>query len=414
MNNSSLLPASSNPFQSFWMAGFECTDQMNAFGNRVDFLHLTGHLQLINEDYQNLAPFNIKTVREGIRWSQVEQRPYQYDWSTVALMLERGKAHGMQQVWDLCHFGYPDDLTPLHPMFARRFAALCRAFVAFYRSVSPNDTLIVTPINEVSFMSWLGGDARGTTPYCTRQGWEVKYGLMRAYIEGVAALREADPAIRILTTEPLIQVVPPFNATDEQIAHAHRVHESQYEAVDILIGRLCPELGGKPEYLDIAGFNFYYDNRWTTGVREQLCWRNEQEDSRWAPLADLLTEAYKRYEKPIAITETSHPGIDRPDWIKQIADECVAVLQKGIPLWGVCLYPIIDRPCWDHLHPWHQAGLWDAEENPGEIPQRILYNPYAKSLLKAQKLVKNASRPQTVSSGLHLNKHSEKHLKQVI
>ena len=42
----------SNPFQSFWMGGFECTDQMNAFGNRVDFLHLTGHLQLIDQDYQ--------------------------------------------------------------------------------------------------------------------------------------------------------------------------------------------------------------------------------------------------------------------------------------------------------------------------------------------------------------------------
>ena len=385
-----------NPFKSFWMAGYECTDQLNAFGNRVDFLNLTGHLQLLDQDYQNLSSFNIKTVREGIRWSQVERKPYEYDWSTVATMLERGKVHGIQQVWDLCHFGYPDDLTPLHPLFARRFAAMCRAFVQFYRSVNPDAVLIVTPINEVSFISWLGGDVRGTTPYSIRQGGEVKYGLMRAYIEGIAAMREVDPGVRILTTEPLIQVVAPFNPTAADLEQTHRENESQFEAVDMLCGRLCPELGGKPEYLDILGFNFYYENRWTMGFKGTLCWRNEQNDPRWATLADLLVNAYLRYEKPLALTETSHPGIDRPDWIRYIAKECANVLQMGIPLWGVCLYPIIDRPCWDHLHPWHRAGLWDAEDQPGEIPQRLLYQPYAEALLEAQELVSLALAPETI------------------
>src|SRR4029453_11718138 len=91
-----------NPFQSFWMAGYECTDKLNAFGNRVDFLNLTGHLELINEDYRQLAPFNIRTVREGLRWSQVEKRAYQYDWSTLEQMMNHGKANGIQQVWDIC------------------------------------------------------------------------------------------------------------------------------------------------------------------------------------------------------------------------------------------------------------------------------------------------------------------------
>src|SRR4051812_28922038 len=189
-----------DPFSSFWMAGFECTDKLNAFGNRVDFLTLTGHLQMMDEDYRQLSLFNIKTVREGIRWSQVEKRPYEYDWSTVGDMIECAKTVGIQQVWDICHFGFPDDLTPLHPQFARRFAALCRAFVQFYRSIDTQSTLIITPINEVSFLSWLGGDVRGTSPYCVGQGWEVKYALMKAYIEGIAALLEEDPGIRILTT----------------------------------------------------------------------------------------------------------------------------------------------------------------------------------------------------------------------
>src|SRR5438552_16164289 len=137
-----------NFFKTFWMAGFECTDKLNAFGNRVDFLNITGHLESIDKDYENLNDFNMATVREGVRWSQVETSPYVYDWSTVARIIEAGKKNNIQQVWDLCHFGFPDDLTPLHPLFARRFAALCRSFVQFYRCVSPDDTLIVIPINE--------------------------------------------------------------------------------------------------------------------------------------------------------------------------------------------------------------------------------------------------------------------------
>ncbi len=379
-----------NPFQSFWWAGYECTDQQNCFGNRVDLLRRSGHLQLIHEDYEQLNRFNIRTVREGIQWSQVEKRAYQYDWSVVEGMLTAGHRQGIQQVWDLCHFGYPDDLTPLHPMFARRFAALCRAFVHFYRGHYPDDTLIVTPINEASFMAWLGGDARGTSPYCTKQGWEVKVGLMRAYIEGVAAMREIDPNIRILTTEPLVQMVPPFNATDQEIINATIADENQFQSVDMLAGYIAPELGGSPEYLDLLGFNYYYNNQWINGTGQFLGWRDAVPDPRWLPLRHLLTKAYRRYNRPIALTETSHPGIDRPFWIEMIGRECAAVLQAGVPLLGVCLYPIVDRPDWDHLDNWHHSGLWDADlsSNP---PGRVLVEPYANALLQAQAVVLETS-----------------------
>ncbi|GAB4021159.1 amine oxidase [Spirosoma koreense] len=378
-----------NPFRSFWWAGFECADQLNCFGNRIDLLSTTGHLDLLEADYQRLDPFRIQTVREGIRWSQVEKRAYQYDWSPVERMLAIGQRQGIQQVWDLCHFGYPDDLTPLHPMFARRFAALCRAFVQFYRDRYPDEELVVTPINEVSFISWLGGDARGTVPYCTKQGWEVKLGLMRAYIEGVAAMREIDPGVRILTTEPLVQMVPPWPATDQEIIDAAIADENQFQSVDILSGVIAPELGGSPDYLDILGFNYYYNNQWINKTTQFLGWNDRVPDPRWVPLRQLLMKAAHRYGKPIALTETSHPGIDRPVWIEMIGRECAAVIEAGAPLWGVCLYPIIDRPDWDNLHHWHHAGLWDADPSV-EAPTRLLDQPYADALLRAQAVVKNS------------------------
>ena len=377
-----------NPFSSFWIAGYECTDKINAFGNRVDFLSLTGHIDKISEDYKALKPFNIRTVREGIRWSQVEKQPFVYDWTTVMRMLLEGRAHGIQQVWDLCHFGYPDDLTPLHPMFARRFEALCRAFVRFYRRLQPHQLLIVTPINEVSFISWLGGDVKGTVPFCTRQGWEVKYALMKAYIEGAKAMREEDPSVRFLSTEPLVNIVAPLNATLEEYENAGKAHNDQYQALDILCGKLCPELGGRPDLLDVIGVNFYYNNQWEIGYQVNLPWRNDIPDQRWRPLRLLLHETFLRYQRPLVLAETSHPGIERPEWMNFIATECAAAMQMDIPLWGVCLYPIIDRPDWDHLHlPWHNSGLWDIVPQTGNPLKRVLCEAYADALLQAQSLL---------------------------
>ncbi|MEJ7587978.1 MAG: amine oxidase [Ferruginibacter sp.] len=364
------------------MAGFECTDKLNAFGNRVDLVNTTGHLQLIDQDYQQLSMFNMGTVREGIRWSQVERSPYQYDWSVVERMIISGKNHNIQQVWDLCHFGFPDDLTPLHPMFARRFAALCRAFVNFYRSIDPDGTLIVTPINEVSFLSWLGGDVKGTSPYCYGQGWEVKYGLMKAYIEGVEALKEVDPGIRILTTEPLVNIVPPRFAIPEHIQKAASFHDDQFQVTDMLSGRMCPELKGKPEYIDILGYNYYYNNQWSAFHHEFLQWTDSLDD-RFIPLHKLLIAAHERYNCPVVITETSHPKEDRPLWIKMIVNECSLALGKGLPLWGVCWYPIIDRPDWDNLDIWHQSGVWDGEFIPGNL-HRVLHVPSAQALIEGQ------------------------------
>ncbi len=52
-------------------------------------------------------------------------------------------------------------------------------------------------------------------------------------------------------------------------------------------------------------------------------------------------------------------------------------------MWGICLYPVLDRPDWDHLTPWHKSGLWDADLSTTP-PGRILHEPYAQALLRAQ------------------------------
>lgn len=395
--NYPLMPPT-NPFRSFWMGGYECTDQLNAFGNRVDLLNVTSHLEFLRQDYAGLSQFSISTVREGIRWSKVEVSPYVYDFSTVAYMIECGQSMGIQQIWDICHFGFPDDLTPLHPMFSRRFSALCKAFVEFYRRLVPSGPLIVTPINEVSFISWLGGDVRGTSPYCVGQGWEVKYRLMKAYIEGIVAMKQIDPSIRILTTEPLVNMVPPESPTEQDLIDAVEANEFQFQSLDMLCGKICPELGGDISLIDLVGFNFYYNNQWIINTGTFLPWFNEESDPRWKPLSELLIMGYNRYKRPIVITETSHSQEHRPNWIEFIGNEISTTILAGIPLIGTCLYPIIDRPDWDFDDNWHGSGLWDMDVVNGIGRERRLYQPYADELLKVQALVQSALERATPTS----------------
>jgi hypothetical protein len=210
---------------------------------------------------------------------------------------------------------------------------------------------------------------------------------MRAYIEGCAALKEADSTITILTTDPLVNMVPPLYASHEQIKRAATLHEYQFQAVDILSGIMSPELGGSPEYLDIVGFNYYYNNQWIADTYEFLPWVNLPADPRWRSLGSLLADAHNRYNRPVAITETSHPGIHRPDWIRYVAGECANAIKNGLPLWGICLYPILDRPDWDHFSTWHESGLWDAFYKNEKHPNRILYQPYAEAIWEAQELI---------------------------
>jgi hypothetical protein len=186
-------------------------------------------------------------------------------------------------------------------------------------------------------------------------------------------------------------MVPPLFPTEDQFVMAKRHHEAQFQVLDMLSGKLCPELRGKPEYVDIIGCNYYYNNQWVSNTCEFLPWANENKDPRWRPLSDLITDLYTRYERPIVLTETSHPLDDRPNWLRFVTDQCAKVIARGVPLWGICWYPIIDRPDWDRLEPWHHAGVWDVDNSEGKLT-RVIHEPTAEALYQAQQIIKEATR----------------------
>lgn len=342
------------PFKTFFMAGYECADMINNRRQRVDLLQATGHDQRVEEDYALLAATGISTVREGIRWSVVEKEPYRYDFTEVKARIEAAKKHGLQQLWDICHFGYPNGLNPLEPDFTDRFVAVCKAFTEVYRFCT-DDPLIVTPINEISFLSWLSGDVEGTVPFLRHSGAAVKYGLCKAAIKSIEAIKAVDPSAKIMMVEPLIRVHP--RANEPALKRIKECNEGQYEAMDIITGRMYPELGGRPEYMDLAGFNYYYNNQWEHEGR-RVVWNTERER---CDFPGLLKTAADRYKVPVLLSETGHFKEDRPLWIKQITEDCITAMKNGVDLQGICIYPVIDRPDWDTFE-CIPCGVWGYDE----------------------------------------------------
>ena len=342
-----------NLFKSYFQGGFECADHLNRHGARVNMLHETQHDVRVAEDYRLLTELGIRTVREGICWSAVERAPGIYDFSEVIRRIRAAEPYGIQQIWDLVHFGYPDGLFPTHPQFTARFEALCRAFVRIYRENS-DEPLFVVPINEISYLSWWSGEDRGTVPYAVHSGWDQKYHLCKAAIRGIQALKEEDPGCRTVLVEPLVKVHSRDGCPEElQRRNAH-----QYEAMDIIAGRLCPELGGQEDFLDILGFNYYWNSQWE-GNAQSLPWPDP--DQRRTPLHLMITEAYERYRRPMFLSETGHFGNGRIEWLDEVAAECLLAARTGVDFHGICIYPVTDRPDWDQLHVRSQCGIFDLD-----------------------------------------------------
>ncbi len=90
--------------------------------------------------------------------------------------------------------------------------------------------------------------------------------------------------------------------------------------------------------------------------------------------------ARERYRRPTFIAETGIESHARAGWLRYIGSEVGEALKLGIPVEGICLYPIVDFPGWgDDRH--CETGLWGMADAHGH---REIYRPLADELLIQQ------------------------------
>ena len=139
-------------FKSFWQAGFEGADHLNGSGIPLSMNDLTEHNARAADDYQGLAEFGIRTIRESVGW-RLAERNENFDFACVEGRARAAHELGIQVIWTLCHYGMPRDVDPFAPDFIERFSRYCRAAARFLCLYTDGPGLY-NPINEISFFSW--------------------------------------------------------------------------------------------------------------------------------------------------------------------------------------------------------------------------------------------------------------------
>lgn len=387
-------PAS--PFQAFWMGGFEGADHINGLGFPLDMARANGHIEHLDEDYRRAAAAGLGAVRESIGWRLAEPESGVFALERVVRMAQAAARHKLQVLWTLMHYGTPADVDLFDDAMIPRFARFAAEVARVLKPLSPAPP-VYTLINEISFVAWAVSATRLIHPYggtaldesSTVSGYAVKRRLVAAVLAGMAAVRRVDPRARFLPVEPVVHCVAPPGRPD-LAPLAAEVCGFQWQAWDMLAGRLEPELGGHPAALDRIGVNFYHCGQWEVETEQRLHWH--ERDPRRRPLSGLLGDVWSRYRRPLIIAETSHIGVGRAEWLNDVAAEVGRARAGGIPVEGLCLYPLIDRPDWNDPQHWHHSGLWnvaqvphDANPAPEQPFRRVLISSYAGTLARWQR-----------------------------
>ncbi len=390
------------PFASFWMGGFESATHINRHGRRQDMLAATQHDWHADTDYALLRSVGIRTARDAVRWHRVE-RGGRYDFSEFVPMVRAARDSGVQVIWDFMHYGFPNGLDIFSPAFVERFARFAAATARVVAAES-DAVPLYAPINEISFFTHMAAGIGTFAPFANGRGAEFKRQMVRAAIAAMDAVWEVDRRARFVHVDPIINVVAPRHRPDLR-GDADQTTDSQWEAWDMLAGRRDRDLGGAARYLDIIGVNFYYDGQWEQGGG-RLRWEQEPRDPRWMPVRTMLAHVWERYHRPFFVSETSHFGVGRIPWLREIAAEVCAARTAGAPVAGVCIYPILDRPDWENPAHWHHSGMWDLLPDRAGMLHRALYAGYADALYDAQRLIESgACDPPTRLSLWHRFRH---------
>lgn len=363
------------------MGGFEGADHINGKGDRLDLVRDTGHVDRCSEDYAKLTALGIKTVRESVGWRIAQPtKTSKLDLTRSISLAKAAREHDVQLIWTFMHYGTAEGVSILNDSFISEFVnyAVQVAEALTPLSVGPP---VFNLINEISFLAWATSQTNEMQPYskpkkgASEQGYQTKCRLVSAVLKAMAAIKTISPTARFLHVEPVLHIVSPVDRPDlEELTQEVRSH--QWQTWELLRGSQEPELGGFPEALDLMGVNYYYNGQMeVTG--KYLDWKLP--DPRRAPFSELLKEVWNRYNRPLIISETGHFDADRSAWLNNILSETKRALELNIPIQGLCIYPVMDRPCWHEPTKIIRCGLLDLDrqQNLG----------YVKALRRGQKLL---------------------------
>ncbi|MDB5613174.1 MAG: hypothetical protein JWQ22_827 [Devosia sp.] len=165
-------------------------------------------------------------------------------------------------------------------------------------AADPGQALWLCPVNEPMLYPSLAG-----------MSWEAAVDLA---VTMARVARDHHPSVKLLSTDPITGI-----------------GERQFAATDRLVAAEC---------VDVVGINYYPHTARTA-------------------LLKVLLKTWRRYGKPILLSETSwhdghrehhrrHPGFNKGGWLRHMLAEIQVARSMGVEIAGLCWYPIVDCPPW--------------------------------------------------------------------
>ncbi|WLD95461.1 family 1 glycosylhydrolase [Alkalihalobacillus sp. AL-G] len=327
-----------------WAAGIEDTFvTQTAKGERpLDEYELTQHYQFWQSDLDLVKRSGATMIRYGIPWYKVEPVEGEFDWSWIDHVMEYfRKNDALTPIIDLMHYGTPHWLVnefvhDHYPYFVSRYA---KEFANRYRDVAT----YYTPLNEPYVNAEFCGLNGVWPPYLDGLSgfYQIAVQLGKGIIQTVYAIKEVVPDATMVHVDATKRYVSNDPHLQDEV---DLWNENRFVMWELLSGRIFVD---HPLYsfmkkhgvaeedfqwfqnhaisFDIVGLNYYpqfsvhevtrdekgyivYPHRMGTGI----------------DLEKIINEAYRRYDAPIMITETSFNGTDheKTAWLEECVQSC--------------------------------------------------------------------------------------------
>ncbi|WP_052487905.1 family 1 glycosylhydrolase [Gordoniibacillus kamchatkensis] len=384
-----------------WAVGIEDTFiGQTARGERpLDEFELTQHYRFWREDLDRVRASGASMIRYGIPWYRVEPADGVYDWNwTDQVMAYFAEHRELVPIVDLMHYGTPlwlknEFMNARYPELVARYAA---AFAERYRHVAR----FYTPLNEPWVNAeWCGWSGKWP-PYLKGQlGFALVLNqLCKGIVLTVRALKQLQPEAVMVHVEASKKYVPADPSFADQARFWNELRYAMWELVQGRVGHghtlyewMLDRHIGEPDLrwyaanrieLDWVGIN-YYPQFSVNVIDRQVV----EEDKIPEPvpgtvedMKDIARDIYRRYGKPVFITETSYNGSvdERVAWLEEVARASRELLEEGVDLYGVTWFPFFDMADWPYRtnglplrDNMATFGLYTLEEQPDGTLRRV-------------------------------------------
>jgi beta-glucosidase len=350
-----------------WATGIEDTfiPQARPGLRALDEYVLTQHDKFWKSDLDLVADAGFRALRWGIPWYQVQPGEDRWDWRWTDEVLDyMVNVKGITPILDLMHYGTPLWLENsfINSRYPERVAQYAHEVSTRYASL----VRYYTPLNEPMVNADMCGRNGEWPPYLTGDDGYVK--LVQALAKGIVlttqALKAAQPDSVTVQVEALWHTWTDVEALQAQAAENNA---RQYLCFDLVTGRVDD---GHPlaDYLvahgttkvqldwfrqnavrfDLFGANFYPWSYTELKLRPDGSTLRHMGDIHGNTIAEVVRDAYQRYQMPVMITETSakRDQTGRARW----ADETVQIVRdlrvQGVPLVGYTWFPFFTMFDW--------------------------------------------------------------------